>query len=151
MNRRWIVPALLVALAIAGILLFYGPLGGPRTGVTSLRGRDGEAVRSVVVLDAKDSARNIIRVFEPEDGARVAHADLMDLTFRWSSVPDAGQYMFVANNEVGEIVWRAAVSDTTLMLPEKATRALFPGERLKWLVQVPELSSSTDIHRIETH
>ena len=114
-----------------------------------VRGPDGSPARSVVVLDATGSATTFITVLEPVDGTKVKQGELDEITFRWNAVPDARRYMFVANNEIGEAVWRRVVQDTFLVLPEKVWSLVTPGDRLKWIVQVMGASASTDINRLE--
>ena len=134
-----------VVLASLSVLVSCGQ-GGERS--DSPKPYSG-APRSVVVMDAKDSARTIIQVYEPVDGARIRKEDLGTVTFRWSKVPNTGHYMFVANNEIGRVLWKEVVSDTTFAMPSKVAAALAPGERLKWIVQVPGVSASSDIYRVE--
>jgi hypothetical protein len=134
-----------VVLLIGLVVFFVNRESGSKAGVA---GPDGTAARSTVVLDAEGAAKRFITVYEPVDGAKVRLADLTKVTFRWSGVPGADRYSFVANNEVGQLVWRSNVTDTTLVLPEKVANTLLAGERIKWLVQVQGLSASTDLNRL---
>jgi hypothetical protein len=101
------------------------------------------------MADAEGGAQNLIHVYEPVDGARAQLARLDSVTFRWAAVEGAAGYMFLANNEFGDLVWRAQSRDTTMRLPAKVIPLLVAGERLKWIVQAPALSASTDLHRLE--
>jgi hypothetical protein len=134
------------ALVAAGVVFSrYGKRGSEPSALLS---PDGTPARSTVVLDAEGAAKRFIQVHEPRDGATVSVADLPQQVFRWASVPGASHYTFVANNEVGHLIWRSSTPETTLTLPAKVTKMLAPGERLKWLVQVQTLSASTDLNRL---
>jgi len=142
-----LVAVLGVAVLVAAGIVFsqYGKRGGEQS---ALRGPDGTPARSTVVLDAEGSAKRFIHVHEPKDGAAVSLSELPKQVFRWASVPGASHYLFVANNEVGHLIWRSSTAETTLTLPDKVLTALVPGERIKWLVQVQNLSASTDLNRL---
>lgn len=105
--------------------------------------------RSVVVLDADDSAETIIPVYEPADMSQISVRDLATTTFRWGSVPGVQRYSVVINNEVGIQLWRANPVDTVLTLPEKVVASVLPGGQLKWIVGGMGASASSDIYRIE--
>ncbi len=135
-----------IALLAAGAVVWVLMPRGPR--VVAVEGEGGEPARSVVVLGAEDGAREVIQVIEPRDGARVSQSRTEDVFFRWHAVPGATRYMFVANDEVGKIVWRGATVDTVFQMPDKAWRILVPGERLKWIVQAPGVGASSDIQRV---
>ena len=152
---KYLMKKHMVSSVILGVV-GMGALGLPGCSEESVepalvvvRGPDGSPARSVVVLDAAGSATTFITVLEPVDGTRVKLDELDEVTFRWKSVPGARRYMFVANNEIGESIWRRIVPDTFLTLPEKVSGTLSPGERLKWIVQVAGESASSDINRVE--
>jgi len=146
-----VIAGIVAILALgAGIWLALGSREGGEPRIHGVAGPEGNAARSLIVIDAAEgSAGNIIHVYEPVDGASTNLDELESVTFRWSSVPTASAYTFMANNEFGDLIWRSHTRDTTLTLPSKAATTLIRGDRLKWLVQVPTRGASTDLHRLE--
>lgn len=139
-----VVLALAVLVGVGALILSSG------RGTEGAIGPHGEAARSVVVLEGTaGGARNYIEIYEPKDGAVLSRDELLETTFRWASVEGAERYLFVANDELGSLLWRSTAGDTTITLPAKVVNAIITGERLKWIVQAPHLSASTDVNRVE--
>jgi len=139
------VAVILAVLVGAGILALVSR-GGPEGPI----GPHGEPARSVVVLEGtQGGARTYIRIHGPDDGVTMTRDELRAATFRWSAVEGVNRYMFVATDELGGLLWRSTVGDTTITVPDKVVDAMIQGERLKWMVQAPQVSASTDVNRIE--
>lgn len=137
-------------VVIAAIVFLLAKLRGQgEPDIVGVKGPDGGAARSLVVMPGADgSARTIIRVHSPVDGAHARLDELETVTFSWTPVEGARSYMFIANNEFGDLVWRSHSRDTTMTLPGKVRSQLIVGDRLKWLVQAANLGASTDLHRL---
>lgn len=145
MRTPLVVALGLVVLAATAILVV-----SKRSGPEGPLGPDGKPARSVVVLEGTaGGAAKVIQVIEPGDGTRMSRDELREASFRWRTVDGAQRYLFVATNEIGQLVWRSMVSDTVTTLPDKVIAALIDGDRLKWMIQAPHVSASTDIHRVE--
>lgn len=147
---RVLLAAVAAIVVVAAILLSARELrGGDRARIAGVKSPDGTAARSLIVLEGADgAAQHLIRVHTPADGAHARLAELGSVEFSWAPVAGARAYMFLANNEFGDLVWRANTKDTTMTLPAKAQSQLIVGDRLKWLVQVPSLSASSDLNRL---
>ncbi len=144
MKVRWIILA--GTLLVIIVVFAFMPAGG-----RLLRGKkEHDGPRSLVVVKRMPgSAAYEIPVYAPLDGAKVSVSDLPGMEFRWGAVRGARRYVVLLNNEVGELVWRASAKDTTVVMPDRLRRMVLPGGRLKWVVQVPTLSASSDLYRIE--
>lgn len=124
-TRRWpfrfrysvVLPAAAVAVLLIGVVTVFG-------------GSDGVPVRAEGVLrGATAESLATFDVIEPADGSIVPTTGVV---FRWHADEPEPHYRIHVLNRLGELIWEATSSDTSIQLP--AEIKLAPGQSYFWYV-----------------